>query len=206
MFAGSLTISIWCLQGHCYNWYLVFAGSLPAGSAVVECERSGNILKRALLDAQDLSPAVQLLQTTDQDVDDAFVALEPPFDMDDYIFGINNPGGLAELFDAYDISCDIWWCATNNMEQMNLLAFFFSFFGNGKVTLYPICSILSIIWPLVPAVAEEARLFLTLCLVMFIVCCGLAYLQFLLPGVCVPSVMITSVFIWLQLLGIKWLK
>ena len=85
----------------------MFAGSLPTGSAVVECERSGNILKRALLDAQDLSPAVQLLQTTDQDVDDAFVALEPHFDMDDYIFGINNPGGLAELFDAYDISCDI---------------------------------------------------------------------------------------------------
>lgn len=83
--------------------YVVSAATLPRDPAAVECDRSGNILKRALLDAQDLSPAVQLLQTTDQDVDDAFVALEPPFDMDDYMFGVSNPGSLAELFDAYDI-------------------------------------------------------------------------------------------------------
>lgn len=90
----------------------VFAGAASELLAsellvVAECDKRGDIQKRALLDAQDLSPAVQLLQTTDQDVDDAFVSLEPPFDMDDYIFGPSNSGGLAELFDAYDISCDI---------------------------------------------------------------------------------------------------
>lgn len=65
-----------------------------------------DITKRALLEEQDLLPTTDaslLLQTTDQDVDDAFVTLEPPFDMDDYIFGLSNPAGLADLFDAYDI-------------------------------------------------------------------------------------------------------
>lgn len=67
---------------------------------------SEDMMKRALLEEQDLSPTVDknlLLQTTDQDVEDAFVTLEPPFDMEDYIFGFTNPGGLADLFDAYDI-------------------------------------------------------------------------------------------------------
>lgn len=65
-----------------------------------------DILKRALLEQQDLSPSVHqnmLQQTTDQDIDDAFVTLEPPFDMDEYIFGPSTTGGLADLFDAYDI-------------------------------------------------------------------------------------------------------
>ncbi|KAL8578859.1 hypothetical protein ACOMHN_022152 [Nucella lapillus] len=69
-----------------------------------------DIRKRALLDEQELSPTVNkhlLLQTTDQDIDDTFVSLEPPFDMDDYIFGSSDAGSLAELFDAYDIACDM---------------------------------------------------------------------------------------------------
>ncbi|XP_076456481.1 uncharacterized protein LOC143290833 [Babylonia areolata] len=69
-----------------------------------------DIRKRALLDEQELSPTVHrnlLQQTTDQDIDDSFVTLEPPFDMDDYIFGPNEAGSLAELFDAYDIACDL---------------------------------------------------------------------------------------------------
>ena len=41
-------------------------------------------------------------------------------------------------------------------DEFVRIFFFFFFFGNGKVTLYPICSIFLIIWPLVPAVAEEA--------------------------------------------------
>ena len=45
-----------------------------------------------------------------------------------------------------------------------------------------ICSIFWIIWSLVPAVAEK-DLCLTLCLVLFIVCCWLAYVQLLLPSV-----------------------
>ena len=70
---------------------------------------SFDILKRALLDEQDLSPTVNkhmLQQTTDQDIDDSFISLEPPFDMDDYIFDPNDTGSLADLFDAYDIDCD----------------------------------------------------------------------------------------------------
>jgi hypothetical protein len=66
-----------------------------------------DITKRALLEEQDLMPttdAFLLLQTTDQDVDDTFVTLEPPFDMDDYLFGQSNPAGMTLTFDlAEDI-------------------------------------------------------------------------------------------------------
>ncbi|KAK7463279.1 hypothetical protein BaRGS_00038146 [Batillaria attramentaria] len=70
---------------------------------------SADIMKRALLDQEDLSPSLGsslLQQTTDQDTDMPFVSLEPPFDVDDYIFGLNSTG-IADLFDAYDIDVNI---------------------------------------------------------------------------------------------------
>lgn len=67
------------------------------------------IMKHALLEQEDISPSLHtslLQQTTDQDADVPFVSLEPPFDVDDYIFGLNNTG-IADLFDAYDIDVNI---------------------------------------------------------------------------------------------------
>lgn len=70
---------------------------------------SADIMKRALLEQEELSPSLGtslLQQTTDQETDVPFVSLEPPFDVDDYIFGLNNTG-IADLFDAYDIDVHI---------------------------------------------------------------------------------------------------
>lgn len=72
-------------------------------------EGSAAVMKRALLDQEELSPSLGsslLQQTTDQDTDMPLVSLEPPFDVDDYIFGLNNTG-IADLFDAYDIDVNI---------------------------------------------------------------------------------------------------
>ena len=93
------------------QYSLIGVGSETRARVPAMHGESFDILKRALLDEQDLSPTVNkhmLQQTTDQDIDDSFISLEPPFDMDDYIFDPNDTGSLADLFDAYDIDCDMW--------------------------------------------------------------------------------------------------
>ncbi|XP_046546003.1 transcription factor E2F3-like [Haliotis rubra] len=64
-------------------------------------------LKNALLEEEDLSPDCNqslLLQTEDQNFDSPFVHLEPPLDVDDYMFGLTDCEGISDLFDAYDIT------------------------------------------------------------------------------------------------------
>ncbi|PVD32506.1 hypothetical protein C0Q70_07945 [Pomacea canaliculata] len=66
---------------------------------------SAPMMKQALLEQADISPSFHsslLQQTTDQETDMPFVSLEPPFDVDDNIFGFSS-AGIADLFDAYEI-------------------------------------------------------------------------------------------------------
>jgi hypothetical protein len=62
-------------------------------------------MKNALLEDQDISPdltASLLLQTTDQNLDDNFVQLEPPLGpLEDYIFSLEEGEGISDLFDSY---------------------------------------------------------------------------------------------------------
>ncbi len=67
-------------------------------------------LKNALLEEEDLSPDCNqslLLQTEDQNFDSPFVHLEPPLDVDDYMFGLTDCEGISDLFDAYDITLTV---------------------------------------------------------------------------------------------------
>lgn len=62
-------------------------------------------LKNALLEDQDISPDLGeslLLQTTDQNIDENFVQLEPPLGpLEDYIFSLEEGEGISDLFDTY---------------------------------------------------------------------------------------------------------
>ncbi|OWF38896.1 Transcription factor E2F3 [Mizuhopecten yessoensis] len=70
----------------------------------------GSGVKNALLEYQDISPdSVKnlLQQTEDQEIDAPFMALEPPLDMDEYIFSLNGGEGISDLFDAYDFDIPV---------------------------------------------------------------------------------------------------
>ena len=61
-------------------------------------------LKNALLEDQDISPNLGqslLLQTEDQNIDDNFVHIEPPIELDEYIFSLGEGEGISDLFDNY---------------------------------------------------------------------------------------------------------
>ncbi|XP_064597463.1 transcription factor E2F2-like [Liolophura sinensis] len=65
----------------------------------------GGAAKSALLMDQDILPDTEqlnLTQTEDQNLD-ALVALEPPINVEDYIFSLEEGEGIADLFDAYDM-------------------------------------------------------------------------------------------------------
>lgn len=54
---------------------------------------------------QDILPDTEqlnLTQTEDQNLD-ALVALEPPINVEDFIFSLEEGEGITDLFDAYDI-------------------------------------------------------------------------------------------------------
>ncbi|XP_050407380.1 transcription factor E2F3 [Patella vulgata] len=66
-------------------------------------------IKNALLEDEDISPENNfnlLQQTEDQIIDTPFVQLEPPIDLEDYIFGLDGEG-ISDLFDVYDIPTNI---------------------------------------------------------------------------------------------------
>ncbi|XP_072042657.1 transcription factor E2F3-like isoform X2 [Amphiura filiformis] len=62
-------------------------------------------LKSTAIEEDDISPALDLLQTEDQnspgDLED-FVPLSPPA-VDDYLFALGDNEGISDLFDAYDL-------------------------------------------------------------------------------------------------------
>ena len=45
-----------------------------------------------------------LLQHTEDQHLPPFLQLEPPLDVDDYIFGLDDGEGISDLFDSYDIN------------------------------------------------------------------------------------------------------
>ncbi|ESP03402.1 hypothetical protein LOTGIDRAFT_171492 [Lottia gigantea] len=66
-------------------------------------------LRNAFLDDEDISPENNfnlLQQTEDQIIDAPFVQLEPPIDLDDYIFGLDGEG-ISDLFDVYNLPTNI---------------------------------------------------------------------------------------------------